>query len=158
MANAIVIYYSLWGHAEKAANVIAEKLGAKAYRIEEQKKKKGLTGMLQGIMEVIAGTVPPIKPMNLNMSYDTIFLGCPVWLASPAPAVVACIRQTDLKDKKVILFLTHAFSNTKRCVHDLVTLIRERGGTVSRAFAIKTLGVKEETVVHEAAKIAEVIL
>ena len=157
MANAVVIYYSYWGNTEKCAQAIAGQLGTKAYKIEEKKERKGIPGMVRGAFEAVGGTAAAIRQLDVNSSYDTVFLGCPVWSAAPAPAMVSFIQETDLTGKQIILFLTHVFGDTKKCVMNLVARVKARGGKVARAFAIKTLFVKEETIVREAVKIAEAV-
>lgn len=155
MANAVVVYYSLFGHTATAAKTISDHLKSPIYRIEEKKPRKGLFGIIRGTFEGIGGVLPEIKPVELNESYDIIFLGGPIWALGPAPAMNSFIQDTNLKGKQIILFLTHTSGNPKQTVKALAGKIHAKGGKVIRAFGIKTLFIKNETIVKEALKISE---
>lgn len=156
MANAAVVYYTLWGHTATAAKAISDRLQSPMYRIEEKKPKKGLIGLFLGDIETIRGSLPEINPVEMNVSYDIIFLGGPIWTLGPAPALSSFIQETDLNGKQIILFLTHAAGNPKQAVKTLASRIRSKGGKVIRAFGIKTSFVSNETIIKEAQKISEV--
>lgn len=157
MANAMVVYYSLWGHTATAAKTISDRLQSPICRIEEKKPRKGIFGVIRGAIEAIGNACPEIKPVELNVSYDTIFLGGPIWSFSPAPALNTFLRDADIRGKQIILFLSHATGDPKQVVKMLVSKVRAKGGKVVRAFGIKTLFVNNETIVKEALKIAEAI-
>lgn len=54
------------------------------------------------------GVLPKLKESNLDISsYDTVFVGYPVWATSVPQAVLSFLDEYDLSGKTVIAFCTH---------------------------------------------------
>ncbi|MBO1307159.1 hypothetical protein JZO70_13360 [Enterococcus sp. 669A] len=55
------------------------------------------------------GFLPPLQASDLDVSsYDTVFIGYPVWATGTPQAIFSFIEENDLSDKRVIPFCTHA--------------------------------------------------
>ncbi|MGM0216856.1 flavodoxin [Enterococcus sp. AZ109] len=51
---------------------------------------------------------PQLQPSDLDIStYDTVFIGYPVWATGAPQAIMSFIEENDLSDKQVIPFCTH---------------------------------------------------
>jgi len=107
----VVVYYSLDGNCAFAAKHIANILKADIVQVQltDEKKRGGISKMFWGVMQVMSGKLPDIKPVSFNIeAYDLIILGTPVWASSPAPAIRTFLSQTKISGKKIALFMCHA--------------------------------------------------
>lgn len=121
----LIIYYSLDGHTRFAAEKIAAVSGGDLLEIKTVKQLTGgnISKYFWGGKQVLTGAKPEILPFSKNPAdYDLIFIGTPVWAASYAPALKTFFSQTEIKDKKVALFLTcdgmpgKTFTNLKKAL------------------------------------------
>ncbi|MDR2110554.1 MAG: NAD(P)H-dependent oxidoreductase [Spirochaetaceae bacterium] len=114
--KSVVIYYSHDGNCAMIAERI--KAAAKAdiiqLRTEDTKRRRGLVKYLWGGGQVAAKKKPALRPYTVTIdSYDLIFIGTPVWAASPAPALNSFLAQTRIANKKTALFCCHAGAKGK---------------------------------------------
>lgn len=104
----LVVYYSLSGHTRKIAEKVAALTGGDLYEIKtEEKIKPELSFYLKarrqlknGKYPALAGEMPDIK------SYDTVFVGAPVWWYAPATPLLSFLKKADFAAKKVVPFST----------------------------------------------------
>jgi flavodoxin len=81
----LIIYYSRTGTTRALAAELAIKLDADMLSIEDTRSRRGATGYLRSLFEVVRGTLPAIEPTNLDpSSYDLVLLGTPVWAGRPS--------------------------------------------------------------------------
>jgi flavodoxin len=109
--KSVVIYYSHDGNCAMIAERIqaAAKADILQLRTEDDKHRRGLVKYLWGGGQVVTKKRPALKPYTLNTDdYDLIFIGTPVWAASPAPALNSFLDQTRIAGKKAALFCCHA--------------------------------------------------
>jgi len=138
--KSLVAYYSWTGNTEVVANEIRQLTGADLKKIEEVKPRKSGIGFAGAALSAIIGLKSKLKPMDFTLkSYDTVFLGGPIWASSSAPAMNSYINQADLKGKKVYLFLTEGDDKIPQKVIDSITKrIDKRGGKVAGNIFITT--------------------
>ena len=106
-----VVFYSYDGNCSFAAEQMGMLLNGELVPIQtvDQKRRRGFAKMFWGVMQVMSGKLPPLKPSNFNAeAFDLIILGTPVWASSPAPAMKAFLSQAKLSGKKIALFACHA--------------------------------------------------
>lgn len=85
----LVVYFSATGNTEEAAGYIASLTGGDLFELEP---------------------VEPYTSENLNYSYDTVFIGYPIWWGIAAWPVDNFIEANDFTGKTVIPFCTSASS------------------------------------------------
>lgn len=115
----IVVYYSLSGNTQKAAEKLAELLGTDIVRLETARSmpKSYPLQIVVGGGQVMMGSKPKLKPLEKDLTeYDEIILGTPVWNSKAVPAV-----NTLLKDKKIAKKVTGVFTlsqggDMKKCM------------------------------------------
>lgn len=113
----IIIYCSKTGNTEKVARAIARGLDGKA-----DMAKLDLTP--EGVLKDFSGTFT----LDLS-SYDLVFLGGWVMVMRVHPFLCAYInRCTNLKDKKVVGFLTGGASLSREHAFDDFRELVEHGG------------------------------
>lgn len=133
--NTLIVYFSRWGNTEYpsdvdattsasivmngdlrygtteyVANMIAENIGGHLHRIETVIPYTADFDELRDVnhAEMQQGVLPELKESNLDIStYDTVFVGYPVWATDVPQAVLSFLNEYDLTGKTVIPFCTH---------------------------------------------------
>lgn len=105
----LVIYYSWskYGNTEKAALYLAEKLGADQEKLKDKNEKKGIIGWLYNGKRATQKMLTQIEPLKSNLdSYDTIYIGGPVWSWNISPVIRTLVNDYKFIGKKIVLFCT----------------------------------------------------
>lgn len=99
-----VIVFSRSGNTAVLARHLAAQQQADFYRLEAPDYKLGLKGWFNAMMDARQGEAV-ITPDTIELSsYDTVYLGSPIWLYSPAPPIWQFVENSRLDGKDVILF------------------------------------------------------
>lgn len=111
MSKMLIIYYS-WsnGNTKRIAEMLQEETKADIAVIDTAKPYEGSYDDVvnQGQDEVNRGYMPPIKPLDVDLSdYDVIAVGTPTWWYTMAPAVKTFFNKNDFTGKTVIPFMTN---------------------------------------------------
>lgn len=86
-SKAIVIYFSRSGNTALVARHMARRLGAPLVGIRASDYRLGFFGLIRALRDA-RGSKSLITPETLDLrSFDTVYLGSPVWLYSPAPPI-----------------------------------------------------------------------
>ena len=107
-----VVYFSRSGNTALAARHVAMRLGAQLFPLEAPSYQLGLSGLTHALQDANAlkekpEALPEIVPRTIDLtSFDTIWLGSPVWLYSPAPPIWAFVEHHRFDGKHVVLFNT----------------------------------------------------
>lgn len=103
-----IIYYSMSGNTEFAAEKIAKKLEADVIRIEPVKAypDKGVKKFFWGGKSAVMGEEPELLPYDFQAEqYDTIIIGTPIWASSFAPPIKTFLsKNRNITDKKIAVF------------------------------------------------------
>jgi len=108
-----VVYVSRSGNTALAARQIARHLEARLFALEAPAYSLGLSGLLHALKDAYrlkerAGALPQINPSNIDLaSFDTVWLGSPVWLYSPAPPLWSFVEHNRFDDQHIVLFNTY---------------------------------------------------
>lgn len=148
----LVVYYSASGHTEDVANTIAEATGADLFelepvepyssadlnysddnsRVSQEHENEDMRDV-----ELVAATVEDWD------SYETVFIGYPIWWGIAAWPVDGFVEENDFTGKTVIPFCTSASSG----LGESGELLEEKAGTGNWLEGIRfSSGVSEETV------------
>ena len=136
MANTLVIYYSRKGenympgglqvlekgHTERAAEFIANALGADIFEIDTvnpyNESYRGCC--MQAAQETKDNARPEIKAyLESVSSYDNIFVCYPCWCGTAPMCIFTFLDNYDLNGKKLIPLSTHEGSGLARSVEHL---------------------------------------
>jgi flavodoxin len=88
------------GNTEIVANLIAEKTHADIYRIKSSRKYNVFSAL-------VGKFVVDLKDLPNLASYNTVFVGGPVWAYSMPSPLVFFLKNTDLGGKNVVSFSTN---------------------------------------------------
>ena len=105
--STIIVYYSLEGNTEYAANRIAEKLGADTLRLEPVKAypSGGFKKFFWGGKSAVMAETPELVPYAFDSAAcDRVVFGFPVWAGNVTPPLRTFIRENDLRGKRVAAF------------------------------------------------------
>lgn len=92
--------------------------------------------ILQAGLDKFRGRIPETEPVSFNLNdYDVIFLGCPTWYFTMAPAMQQFLSHADLKGKHVFTFSTSGGS-PKKTLEDLRMAVEKRGGTMEEQLQV----------------------
>ena len=121
--NALVVYFSATGNTGEAAGYIAGAIGADVFEIvpadsytsEDLNWNNPESRVSVEHAQKEAGTLQPVPladatPDNWD-SYDTVFIGYPIWWFEAAWPVESFVRANDFTGKTVIPFCTSASSS-----------------------------------------------
>lgn len=107
-----IVYYSMSGNTEYAADKIAAGLKASgevdSIRIRPEKSypDKGARKFFWGGKSAVMGEKPALQPYEFNLEkYDRIIFGTPVWASTFAPPLRTFIDENqDVKGKRIAVF------------------------------------------------------
>ena len=135
--NALVVYFSATGNTGEAAGYIASITGADVFEIvpadpytsEDLNWNNPESRVSVEHAQKEAGTLQPVPladatPDNWD-SYDTVFIGYPIWWFEAAWPVESFVRANDFTGKTVIPFCTSASSG----IGESGRLLAELAGT-----------------------------
>ncbi|MGN0634478.1 MAG: flavodoxin [Oscillospiraceae bacterium] len=99
-----------YGTTEYVAKMIQQTVGGDIHRIETVTPYTADFDELRDLnhKEMQQGFLPELKESDLNISsYDTVFIGYPVWATDVPQAVLSFLEEYDLSGKTVVPFCTH---------------------------------------------------
>lgn len=132
--KALVVYYSATGSTERVANYIAEAVNADIFEIEpvnpytsadlnwndnSSRVTREHENEDERFVELVSATLPDWE------SYDTVFIGYPIWWGIAAWPVNGFIEANDFTGKTIIPFCTSASSG----LGESGKLLEESAGT-----------------------------
>ena len=85
--KSVVLYYTFGGSTKLEAEKIAAEQEAPVYRVREKRNRSLFGSFIPGGMQAMKRKKSKILPLEVDLSaFDRIYIGAPVWAASPAPA------------------------------------------------------------------------
>lgn len=103
----LVAYYSKSGNTERLAKDIASGLGADLEKIEDQKNRSGILGVIFGGRDAVKKLGTRIGPIKFDPAgYDLVVIGTPVWGSNIVPAVRTYLNENKGKIKNLAFFET----------------------------------------------------
>ena len=130
----LVVYYSLSGNTEEAANRIAKALDTDLLKLETVKSmpKSFAAQILVGGGQVMMNYIPELKPFGKDVgSYDEIVLGSPIWNSKGVPAVNAFLKEDKTAAKVTSLFFLSAGGDTQKGLDAITKYLPNLKHTVS---------------------------
>jgi len=127
-SRTLVVYFSRSGNTELMAYTIAGMKKGKLINLIADDYKIGLRGWINAMTDA-RKTTAVIKPQKVDLSsYDTLYIGAPIWLYSPAPPIFEFVSKNDLKGKKVVLFNSMNGKFEQKYIDKFSNLVKQQGG------------------------------
>lgn len=134
--SVVVVNGKALGNVQYVAEIIAEETGADIFRLEPADAyPTNHNALIKRVADEQQKNVRPEIKDRVNLSsYDTIFIGYPIWNADLPPILYSFFGEYDLAGKKVYAFTVHGGSGLVRTVQSIIAA--EPDADVSRdAFA-----------------------
>lgn len=126
-SNVAVVVFSRSGSTGVLANHIAEKRSGHLYEITAEGYDLGIPGWISALKDA-RSNIADISPPKIDLSaYETIYLGAPIWLYSPAPPIWQFAKNSDFTGKNVVLFNTFNSKFEGSFIRDFELLVRSKG-------------------------------
>lgn len=128
-----VVYFSRSGNTALAARHVAKRLDAQLFPLEAPDYQLGLGGLVHAVKDANTrranpDLLPDITPRTIDLTpFDTVWLGSPVWLYSPAPPIWAFVEHNRFDGQRVVLFNTYNSHIGDDYIEKLKTKVMERG-------------------------------
>jgi flavodoxin len=101
-----VVYFSRSGNTALMAQRIALRLNASLFKLEAPDYRIGMRGWINALADAKKHEAT-IEPQAIDLSaFDTVYLGSPVWMYSPAPPIWDFVEHNRFDNKHVVLFNT----------------------------------------------------
>ena len=110
MKKSLILYYSYEGNTKKVAEIIQKRIGSDIESIKPVKdmETKGFGKYFWGGAKVVMHKKPELVPIQSDIdSYDTLWIGTPVWAWTITPPILSLISFDLIKNKKIYFFYTH---------------------------------------------------
>ena len=124
----LIVYYSLEGNTEYAANRINEKTGADLLKLVPKKAyhDKGFAKFFWGGKSAVMAETPELEEYNVDLSaYERIVFGFPVWASNITPPIRTFIEDNrkELNDKKFAAFACQSGGGAEKAFAKLAKAI-----------------------------------
>ena len=120
--NTLIVYYSMSGNTEFAAQQIAGQLGAQTLRLTPKKAypDSGFRKFFWGGKSAVMAETPELEPYAFDPdAWDRVILGFPVWAANVAPPIRTFVRDQDLRGKRIAAFACQSGSGAEKALAKL---------------------------------------
>ncbi|ENM5925640.1 hypothetical protein ILY70_001609 [Vibrio mimicus] len=126
-SNVAVVVFSRSGNTGVLANHIADKRNGHLYEITAEDYDLGIPGWISALKDA-RSNIADISPETIDLStYETVYLGAPIWLYSPAPPIWQFAKNSDFTGKNVVLFNTFNSKFEESFIKDFESLVRSKG-------------------------------
>ena len=144
----LVIFYSRTNNTKLVAQTIKEETGAQLLEIKDTKSRSGPIGYMKGALDAMRDKRTKIEYDNVDLkTFDTVYIGGPVWASKPAPAITQFIQENDFGGVQTVTFCTMGGSGDQSTLEYMDHMIVRSGGKVKDSFsiAVKNNNIKELT-------------
>ena len=138
-----VVYYSKDGSTRCAAEVLAQKMGADIFELEEIKQRSSTPAAFMGAgFAAVFGTRSRLKDTHVQKmgAYERICIGTPIWADRSTPAVNTFVHAVDAAGKDVIIFTVQADKTPDalpvKSIGKLTGVLEKKGAAVKQVIRL----------------------
>lgn len=136
-ARSAVVYFSRSGNTAVAAQHIARRMGARLLALQAPDYEPGLPGIARALRDA-RNHDARITPTAADLQgVQTVYLGSPIWLYSPAPPIWAFAARHRFDGQDVVLFNTFNSKFEQRFIDDFRQLVMAQGARSFRHVFVK---------------------
>ncbi|AHD14636.1 hypothetical protein C163_13120 [Pseudomonas sp. FGI182] len=128
-----VVNFSRSGNTALVARHVTQRLNATLFPLDAPDYRLGMGGLAHAVMDANTRrskpeVLPDITPRTIDLKpFDTVWLGSPVWLYSPAPPIWAFVEHNRFDGQRVVLFNTFNSHIGDDYIVKLKAKVMERG-------------------------------
>jgi|MTBAKSStandDraft_1061840.scaffolds.fasta_scaffold20158_3 flavodoxin len=134
------VYYSRSGSTEKIAANFADSIGAKLFKLEDEKPGKSISGF-----SALLGLGSPLKePLPDVGGFEFLVLLTPIFAWHPSPQMNTFVNKADLKGKSVFLVGVGAGEANEKALKRFTAKAEKAGANVVGTKNFKGLQMKQD--------------
>lgn len=153
----LVLYYSRTGHTKIVADELARQLLCQQEEIISKKSRHYL-GILNCVADQLFGFNDRMVPLSHTVQdYTPLVIVSPLWMHKLASPVRTCIKNANLKDRDVYLFVTHRGNYSEVDARSIKTWLEHHGALVKGLYAVEVEKVPEDQLRQETKRLARTI-
>lgn len=122
-----VVFFSRSGSTALLARHLARNLNGRLYGLEAPNYALGLLGWANALRDAQNYEAEISTPEIDFSEHDTIYLGSPIWMFSPAPPIWQFVASQRFAGKKVVLFNTFNSRFKPEFIEAFRLLVSQRG-------------------------------
>ncbi len=135
----LIVYYSRTGTTKRLAKKIKKEMGCDEEEIFDKKDRTGILGFISSGWDALRGKETEIYGGKKDPSdYDHVFIGTPVWVGKPTPAIRTYMEKRKYDLEKVSYFCTYGGSGGGKVLNEMEELCGKKPKN--------TLGLKSEKI------------
>ena len=142
--SVVVVDGKVLGNTEYVANLISEKTNSDLFRLEPKDAyPTDHQQLLARARKEMQNNERPALKKEIDIStYDTIFIGYPIWNADLPPIINTFLENNDFSGKTVVPFCTHGGSGLSGTPQTIKTELKE-AKVITNGFEIYRLNMEE---------------
>ncbi|MDR2623824.1 MAG: flavodoxin domain-containing protein [Methanobrevibacter sp.] len=135
----LILYYSGTGKTEIVAKTLSSQLSGDLLKVTDHKERNSFKSRIRSAIDAFRENKTKISPKKLDLDdYDLIYVGTPVWMTNPVPAIITAIDTYNFKGKNIVLFATMKNVGGNKAIKRMDEKFQSRGARVINSFTIKT--------------------
>ena len=115
----LIVYYSLEGNTQYAAERIAAAIGAETLRLAPEKAypDSGFKKFFWGGKSAVMAEKPKLQPYEFDpAAWERIIIGFPVWAGNVTPPIRTFIKENDLRGKRIAAFACQSGAGAEKAL------------------------------------------
>lgn len=123
----LIVYYSLEGNTQYAAERIAAALGAGLLRLAPKKAypDSGFKKFFWGGKSAVMAETPALEPYEFDpAAWDRIIIGFPVWAGNVTPPIRTFVKENDLRGKRIAAFACQSGAGAEKAFQKLKAALK----------------------------------
>lgn len=134
----LVVYFTYGGNTQKLAKEVYDQVGGDFRRIEPVTAYPSGDAIYDYTeQEQQNDGRPAIKDMDIDIeSYDTIFIGYPIWWYTYPQIILSFFDTYDMSNKTIVPFVTHGGSSMSGTQEDMRSYLADKNVTVLEGLAV----------------------
>ena len=146
----IIIYYSRTGKTRNVVNTLKEQLACEIAEIKSTEDREGFFGVITCVLDSLLDRDDVIEPFNKDLKgYNPIIIASPIWIGKLSSPVRTLIKQGELKNKEVNIFITYSGKLTEEKENLLKEDVTSQGIKLEGFYKVITKEKTEEEVQKE---------
>lgn len=153
----VVVFFSRTGRTRKAAQLLAERMGAETEELlETGVDRSGIGGYIRSGRDALQKRSAELEPLKHDVAaYDLVVLGSPVWAFTLCPALRTFLAAQGGSIRKAAFLSTHGGGGPAKSYKEAETLL---GKPLVATLALRDRDIDAGSVEAELAAFAAVLL
>jgi flavodoxin len=123
----LIAYYSRTGTTRKAAELLAQKLGAELAEIKDTVDRAGVIGYMKSGRDGMKRLLTKLAPLDKSPAeYDLVIVGTPVWAGNMSAPVRTYLTEQKNNIKQAAFFCTMGGQNPSKTFPEMADILGQQ--------------------------------